>query len=257
MGRVSAERDWHMRSWKRGALAIVVAAAVGAVVWAAESKEEIAKRLWPKERCVSALKDIEKQKADGLISEKTYERRKAMVQQRMAGTFAPTMLAATNPPLNLLQNGGFEDFNPNTRKNMSRWDSWGGWAWPETAKFENDQESRPEYVKEGKLSARFKCVGDPARTGISQTIPTTAGATGYELTIWARGEGENSFQISFEAGVDGTVTEKLGPEWKQITLVGKPKAGAKEFLFYLYSRSGGTIWIDDAKLVPLGVKVED
>ncbi|MFB3892576.1 MAG: hypothetical protein ACE15C_11200 [Phycisphaerae bacterium] len=246
-----------MGSSKRVALALVIAAAVGAAVWAAESREEIIRRLWPQERCDEAMKDIEKQKADGLITQKMYERKKAIVLQRKAGTFQPTMLSATNPALNLLQNASFEDFNPNTDKNKSRWDNWGGWAWPTKAEYVNDKEDRPEYVKEGKLSARFKCVGAPARTGIQQKIPITEGATGYELTIWAKGEGENLLAIAFEAGAKGGFSEKIGPEWKQITLVGKPDPKAKEFTLWIYARGGGTIWLDAARMVPQGVKLED
>jgi hypothetical protein len=246
-----------MGSSKRVVLALAITAVVGAVVWAAESREEIVKRLWTPAHCQAVLQDIEKQKADGLITPKMYERKKAMLQQRLAGTFQPTMISATNPPLNLLQNASFEDFNPNTNKNMSRWDNWGGWAWPEKAKYANDKESRPEYVKEGKLSAKFQSVGDPARTGIQQKLPITEGATGYELTIWAKGEGENLLHIAFEAGARGSFSEKIGPEWKQITLVGTPEAKAKEFTLWIYARGGGTIWIDDAKLVPQGVKMEE
>jgi hypothetical protein len=246
-----------MRSWRRGSLVLLGVGLVAAVVWAAESKEELTKKLWPKERIEAALKDIEKQKADGLITPKMYDRKKKMLQERLAGTFAPTMLSATNPPLNLLQNASFEDYNPNTSRNMSRWDSWGGWAWPTSAAYENGQEQRPEYVKEGKSSARFKCTGAPARTGIQQKNPIIAGATGYELTIWARGEGENLLNIAFEAGARGSFSEKIGPEWQQITVVGKPDANAKEYTLWIYSRGGGTLWLDDAKLLPVGVKVED
>gem|GEM_PF-1012203 len=161
------------------------------------------------------------------------------------------------PPLNLVQNASFEDYNPNTRRNMSRWDWWGGWAWPTTAEYENYWEDRPEYVKAGKYSARFKCTGKPARTGINQGVPTIEGATGYELTIWAKGEGNNMLHVAFESGARGSFMEKIGPEWRKITVTGKPDAGAKKFNLYIYARGGGTLWIDDARLLPLGVKIED
>jgi len=156
-----------------------------------------------------------------------------------------------------VQNASFEDYNPNTRRNMSRWDWWGGWAWPTTAEYENYWEDRPEYVKAGKYSARFKCTGKPARTGINQGVPTIEGATGYELTIWAKGEGNNMLHVAFESGARGSFMEKIGPEWRKITVTGKPDAGAKKFNLYIYARGGGTLWIDDARLLPLGVKIED
>lgn len=246
-----------MNSTKRMCALAVTLALVALVLWAAETKEELTRKLWPRKRVVKALKDVEKQKADGLITRKMYQRKTGMLKARLAGRFSPTMLSTTNPPLNLLRNGSFEDFNPNTRKNMSRWNWWGGWAWPATAAYRNDKESRPEYVKGGKLSARFKCTGKPARTGINQGIPVIEGATGYELTIWAKGEGDNKLQIAFEAGARGTFTGQIGPEWQKITVTAKPKAGAKKFTLYIYSRGGGTIWVDEARLLPLGVKIED
>jgi hypothetical protein len=246
-----------MKLWRKAVTITLMLGLCAMVLWAAETKAQLMKRLWPRARIMKALKDVEKQKADGLSTNKMYQRKKRMLKARLAGTFNPKMLAATNPPLNLLRNGSFEDFNRNTRRNMSRWDWWGGWAWPQKAEYVNDRESRPEYVKSGKLSARFKCTGKPARTGINQGIPTIEGATGYELTIWARGEGNNMLHIAFESGASGRFMERIGPEWRKITVTGKPKAGAKKFTLYFYSRGGGTLWLDDARLLPLGVQIED
>ena len=246
-----------MNAPKKSFVLVLLVSAAAAMLWAAETKQQITKRLWPRERVLKALKDVDKQKADGLITEKMYQRKKRMLTRRLAGTYRSEALSDTNPPLNLLRNASFEDFNRNTRRNMSRWNWWGGWAWPQTAAYANDKEDRPAYVKAGKLSARFKCTGKPARTGINQGIPTIEGATGYELTLWAKGEGNNRLQISFEAGARGTFTGTIGPEWQKITVTGKPRAGAKKFTVYIYSRGGGTIWIDAARLLPLGVELED
>jgi len=246
-----------MKSWQRCTVAALALALSAALLWSAETKQQLAKRLWPRARITKALKDVEKQKADGLITEKMYQRKVKMLRARLAGTFTPKMLSATNPPLNLLRNASFEDYNRNTRRNMSRWNWWGGWAWPKDAAYQNDKEDRAEYVKGGKLSARFKSTGKPARCGINQGIPTIEGATGYELTIWAKGEGNNMLHIAFEAGARGQFREQIGPEWRQITVTGKPDAGAKKFTIWLYSRGGGTIWLDEARMLPLGVKLED
>jgi hypothetical protein len=67
------------------------------------------------------------------------------------------MLSVTNPPLNFIQNGGFEDINRNSAPNRSRWLWWGGWSWG--GDYENHWEDRPEYVRSGKYSARIKCLG--------------------------------------------------------------------------------------------------
>ena len=245
-----------MSVWRRLTVVLFV---VGfcAVLWAAETREELTRKLWPREHIRKVLKDVEKQKTDGLITEKMYQRKKRMLTQRLAGTFQPTALSATDPPLNLLRNASFEEFNPNTRRNMSRWEWWGGWAWPKTAAYRNDKESRPEYVKGGKLSARFACTGKPARTGIQQGVPTIEGATGYELTIWAKGEGNNMLHIAFEAGARGNFREQIGPEWQKITVTGTPQADAKKFTLWIYARGGGTLWLDEARMLPLGVKLED
>ena len=227
----------------------------GVVLWAAESRDDLVRRLWPKERVEAALRSLDRQKEQGLISPETYANKKQMLQERLAGTFQGGMLAVTNPPLNLVQNGGFEEFNPNSRRNMSRWLWWGGWAWPEDAAYDNDKEERPEYVHAGKLSARFTCMGKPARTGISTPmLPVTPGATNYAFTIWARGEGENQLHIAFESGAAGQFMEKIGPAWREIAVCGTPEAGAKEFLIWIYARGAGTLWLDDAKLVPIGVR---
>ena len=246
-----------MHALKRSTMLVLLFSAAAAVLWSAQSLKELTQQLWPREHILKVMKDVDKQKADGLISEKMYARKKTMLQQRLAGTFDPTALSATNPPLNLLQNAGFEDYNPNTRRNMSRWNWWGGWAWPETAEYDNGREDRADHVREGKYSARFKCTGKPARTGINQGIPTIEGATGYELTVWAKGEGNNMLHIAFESGARGSFMEKIGPEWRKITVTGKPDAGAKKFTLYIYSRGGGTIWLDDARMLPLGVEIED
>ena len=246
-----------MTSWMRYGLAVLIVAQAGAAAWAAESREEVTRRLWPKERIEAALKDVEKQKADGLITPQLYEKKRKMLQERAAGTFKPEMLSTTNPPPNLLQNAGFENFNPNTRRNMSRWECWGGWAWPESAEYDNNKEDRPAYVHGGKLSARFKSTGSPARTGICQTIPAVDGAVEYELTLWAKGEGENLLHIAYESGASGQFSEKIGPEWRQVKVVGKIDKNAKNFTLYIYARGGGTIWLDDAKLLPAGVNLED
>jgi len=239
-----------------GAIALVTAG-----VWAAESREAIIARLWPKERLDQALAAVEKQKADGLLSDASCARKKAMIESRRDGRFQPTMLSTTNPPLNFIQNEGFEEINRNSAANRSRWLWWGGWSWG--GDYENMWEERPEYVHSGKYSARITCKGQPGRIGLSTPpLPCVPGATEYVFTIWARGEGDNMLFVNFEEtgkepGVKGTLRTQVPPAWTEITVKGKPDAGAKEYVLYLYVIGKGTIWLDDAKLVPVGVTVED
>ena len=221
----------------------------------ADDKAALAKKLWPRARIVNALKAVEKQRKDGLLSEKAYRKRKAMLESRLAGTYVSQSLSVTNPPLNFIQNGGFEKVNRNSARNRSRWLWWGGWSWG--GDYENYWESRPEYVHSGKFSARIRCVGKRGRIGImTPAIPAVGGATEYKLTFWARGEGDNMLFINFESGARGVLREKIAPAWKQYTLVAKLSEGAKTYRLYLYHIGAGTIWLDDMKLVPVGGTVD-
>jgi hypothetical protein len=227
-------------------LALVAAAAAGS-----QAKGELTAKLWPKERIESALKAVEAQRSEGLLSDAAYARRKAMLEGRRAGKFEPTMLATANPPLNFIQNAGFEEINRNSAPNRSRWIWWGGWSWG--GDYENMWEERPEFVHSGKYSARIACKGQPGRIGISTPpLPMVPGATEYVFTVWAKGEDDNMLFLNFESGMEGTLRQKIGPAWEQVTFKGKPEAGAKQYTLYIYVTGKGTIWLDDAKLVPVG-----
>ncbi|MBM4018542.1 MAG: hypothetical protein FJ288_09485 [Planctomycetes bacterium] len=231
-------------------------AAAGLAAWAAESREALVARLWPKERIEAALASVEAQKQAGLLTDAAYARRKAMLQDRRAGRFQPTMLAVASPPLDLIQNGGFEEVNRNSAPNRSRWLWWGGWSWG--GEYENMWEERPEFVHSGKWSARIACKGQAGRIGLSTPpLPIVPGATEYVFTVWAMGEGENMLFLNFESGARGTLRQKVPAEWTQVTLKGAPDAGAQQFTFYIYVIGKGTIWLDDAKMTPVGATIED
>jgi len=250
-----------MRRLAKSACVAAAMAIVAVGVWAAESRQEIVARLWPRQRIDQALASVDKQKADGLLSDASYARKKAMLLARQAGRFESTMLATTNPPLNFIQNEGFEEINRNSDPNRSRWLWWGGWSWG--GDYENLWEDRPEYVHSGKHSARITCKGQSGRIGISTPpLPCVPGATEYVFTVWAKGEGDNMLFVNFEEtgkdpSVKGTLRTKVPPEWTEITVKGKAEAGAKEYVLYLYVIGKGTIWLDDAKLVPSGANLED
>jgi hypothetical protein len=240
-----------MRKTRRWIPAVLGLAALGTLCLAAETKEDLTRRLWPEERIRAALAAVEKQKAAGLLSEATYARTKAMLAARLAGTFEPTMLSATSPPLNFIQNGGFEEVNRNSRPNRSRWLWWGGWSWG--GDYENRWEDRPQYVRSGQYSARIRCTGKPGRIGISTpALPAPPEAREVVFTVWARGEGANQLFLNFESGARGTLRKRIGPDWEQVTLAGTLDEGAQTYHLYIYVTGEGTIWLDEAKLVPAG-----
>jgi len=216
-------------------------------------KAGLTNRFWPQDRIEEAIKAVEKQRGDGLLSDASYQKKMAMLKARLSGTYLSQSLSVTDPPLNFIQNGGFEKVNRNSDKNRSRWLWWGGWSWG--GDYENMWEDRPEFVHSGRFSARITCTGAVGRIGISTPpLPAVPGATGYKLTFWARGQGENMLFVNFEDGAGGTMREKIGDAWKQYSLVGEPAEGRKTYQVYFYSIGAGTIWLDDVELVPIGGK---
>ena len=236
---------------------VVGAAALMTVVaQAVESRDELRGRLWPRDRIEAALKDLDRQKADGLVSPKMYERKRQMLEGRLAGSYEGEMLATTNPPLNFIQNAGFEEVNRNSARNRSRWIWWGGWSWG--GDYENRWEDRPEHVRSGAFSARMACTGARGRIGISTPkLPLVEGAGAYEFSVWAKGTADNQLFINFEDGAKGTWRDTVPAEWTEIKVRGAPESGARDFMVYIYVTGEGTIWLDDAKLVPVGAKLED
>jgi len=246
------------RAWMAGAAVLGTALAGMALVRADEAaeKQALTRKLWPSERIEAALEAVARQRHDGLLSEKSYQKRKQMLLERRAGTYRPQSLAVTDPPLNFIQNAGFEQVNRNSAKDRSRWLWWSGWSWG--GDYENSWEDRPEFVHSGQFSARIRCTGKTGRIGIfTPKLPSVPGASQYTLTFWARGEGENQLFVNFESGARGVLREKIPPEWKQYTVAGTPEPGSDTYMVYLYAIGEDTIWLDDMKLVPVGGKLEE
>lgn len=63
--------------------------------------------------------------------------------------------------------------------------------------------------------------------------------------------------VNFEEGVTGTLRQKMPPQWKEITVIGKPEGSGRTYQVYLYVTGGGTIWLDDVALVPVGGNLDD
>ena len=246
------------RRWfcKATVAAVLAASTIGAAWAAEETVETLTQRLWSQERIEEAIKAVDQQKQAGLLSEAAYAKRKQALEARRAGTFKPEALSVRNPPLNFIQNGGFEQINRNSAANRSRWLWWGGWSWG--GNYVNLWEDRPEHVHSGKYSARIECKGEKGRIGISTPpLPVIPGATEYKLTFWAKGEGDNQIFINFEEGVTGTLREKLPPDWREITVIGKPAGKKNTYQAYFYVTGGGTVWFDDVALVPVGGNMEE
>ena len=122
----------------------------------------------------------------------------------------------------------------------------------------NRWEERPPYVHSGNYSARIECQDEPGRIGISTPpLPVIPGASEYKLTFWARGEGDNMIFINFEEGVTGTLRERMPTEWKEITVLGKPAGNQNTYVVYFYVTGAGTVWFDDATLVPVGGNLDE
>jgi len=210
---------------------------------------------WDRSRIEQCLKAIEKQKAEGIISESLYARKRAMLEARRAATFKPTALSTKDPgELNLIQNGGFEEINKNSEPNRSRWLWWGGWSWG--GDYENFWATAPN-VHSGQYAAGIRCKGATGRIGISTPkLPILPGTTELVLTFWGKGEGDNQVFVNFESGATGVLRQTLAPEWKPYTVRAKPEPGATEFTLYIYSIGGGTLYLDDVSLAPVGAKLD-
>jgi hypothetical protein len=238
-----------MRLRSKFSLTVLLAwAAAFQLATAAEKSSEA----WSPERIAEAMRALERMKTNGLITEGQWQRKRALLEERRAGRFKSTALSQTDPAeLNFLQNSGFEEVNKNSARNRSRWLWWGGWSWG--GDYENFWETRPAYVRSGSYSAGIRCTGKAGRIGLNTpSLPIVPGVKEYEFTVWAKGEGENQLFLNFESGATGTLRQKIGSEWEQVTLRGVTETGARGFSFYIYVSGLGTIWLDDAKLVPVG-----
>jgi len=218
---------------------------------------EVSGEAWPPERITAALQSLVKLKTAGLISEGQYQRKHTMLEDRHAGLFKASVLSLSDPAeVDFIQNGGFEEINENSGRNRSRWLWWEGWSW--SGDYENFWESRKEFVHSGNYSAGIRCTGMPGRIGINTPmLPLLPGVREYLFTVWAKGEGDNQLFLSFESGAAGALRKKIGSDWEHLALKGIAEADAKDFRFYIYVAGRGTIWLDDAKLVPVGEKKKE
>ncbi len=210
---------------------------------------------WTKQRIEHCLQAIEKLKAQGLMSEEHYARKRAMLERRLAGTFVPSVPAREmEGEINFIQNPGFEQINKNTARNRSRWLWWNGWSWG--GEYENFW-ATGENKHSGEYAAGIRCLGRNGRIGIfTPRIPLLPGTEELVFTIWAKGEGDNMLFINFEQGARGSLRQKIPPQWTKIEVRGKPEPGAQSFNVFIYSIGYGTIYLDDAKLVPVGAKLK-
>lgn len=223
-----------------------LAAFSSAAALSAQTRAELTAELWPRARVESALAALDEQRSAGLLSEVAHERRRNMLLARLDGTFTPTMLAVLNPP-DLIQNGGFEAIDRNTRPDRSRWHWWQGWRWE--GEYEMRWEDRGRHVRSGRHAARITSVGAAGRIAIfTPILPAIGDARRYRFEVWAKGSGENELLVSFEAGASGSVRKRVGRGWERVEVQGLLSPGALGFRVYLNSTGTGTIWLDDATL---------
>jgi len=210
--------------------------------------------LWSPQRIQAALAAVDKAHAAGITSDARYAQKRAMLEKRLAGTFEGTALSNADPAeVDLIQNGGFEEINPNSDAKRSRWLWWEGWDWG--GDYENFWAEAPN-VHSGRYAAGIRCTGQKGRIGIfTPQLPILPGVQRYDLTLWAKGEGDNELFINFESGCTGTLRQRVPEEWTEIQLTGEPEPGAQGFGLYLYVTGEGTIYLDDVKLVPVGGEV--
>jgi len=229
-------------------LALLVVSGIGGH-WT--SGQEPSQELWTRPRIEAALAAVERAHKAGVTSDARYRQKRAMLEKRLAGTFEGTALSDTDPAeVNLIQNAGFEQINPNSDRNRSRWLWWEGWDWG--GDYENSWAEAPN-VHSGQYSAGIRCTGRPGRIGIfTPKLPILPGVLSYELTLWAKGEGSNELFINFESGCTGTLRQRVPEQWTEVKLTGEPEEGAKDFSLYLYVTGEGTIYLDDVRLVPVG-----
>ena len=220
------------------------------------SGQDSGEELWARERIEAALTAIESAREAGVTSDARYQQKRAMLEKRLAGAFEGTALSTTDPAeINLVQNGDFEQINPNSDRNRSRWLWWEGWDWG--GDYENFWAEAPN-VHSGQYSAGTRCTGQRGRIGIfTPKLPILPGVLSYELTLWAKGEGDNELFVNFESGCTGTLRQRVPEQWTEINLTGQPEQGANDFGLYLYVTGEGTIYLDDVKLVPVGGELEE
>lgn len=223
------------RSWGLGLLtALGVLLACGLVL--AITKTEVRKQ----------MEGVKQAYQRGLMSEERYKQKMAMLEEKLktAPDVEPPVVE-TDEPVNLIQNGSFEDFNPNSEPNRSRWLWWGGWSWG--GDYENNKAGEAE---DGKLCAQIKCTGQAGRIGLmTPDIPVLKKQADYELTLWIKGTPGNRLNVAFESGAGGNGAFTGGDKWEKVTVKGKADAGADKFRIYFYVVGTGTIWLDNVQLM--------
>ena len=79
-------------------LIVIVAGAVFIGQDMQADRDALVKALWPQGRILDAMKAVEQQRRDGLLSQESYEKRMAMLKARLAGTYVSESLSVSNPP---------------------------------------------------------------------------------------------------------------------------------------------------------------
>ena len=100
---------------------LLVVVAVGTVFMGQDNKADkdaLTKELWPESRILGAIKVVEQQRRDGLLGEKSYQKRMDMLKARLSGVYVSESLSAP---------GGFPSvFSSGKWQSMVRRVRWNG-----------------------------------------------------------------------------------------------------------------------------------
>jgi len=191
------------------------------------------------------MEGVKKAYQRGLMTEERYKQKLAYLEEALkTAPEGEPPVKDENVRINMIQNGSFEDFNPNTGKWRSRWMWWNGWKWG--GDYVNNKAGD---AKDGKLCAEIKCTGRKGRIGLfTPEFPILKKDAEYELTLWIKGTPGNRLNVAFEGDARGNGAFTGGPEWKKVTVIGKAKPKGTKFRVYFYMVGTGTLWIDDVQM---------
>ena len=190
----------------------------------------------------SQLADIDTQLKTGVISKTRYDAKKKLIEAPPAAADE----AKDAGPENMLQNAGFEEFNPNSSPQNSRWPGWGGWCWAGNYEF---FKANGVNKHSGDAALGCRCTGAAGRIGLMVKLPITKKDAKIDISVWIKGEGNNKLRVAFESGASGGGEAVGDGGWKLVTFTGASNPDAKSFTLYLYVVGGGTLYLDDAMAV--------
>ena len=113
----------------------------------------------------------------------------------------------------------------------------------------------PEAKISGSVSQRIEVTGaEPCTLGISQDGIFVEAGEWYELKCWLRANGIKSpvqARLHGDGQTDAEAKFTVGPEWKKFIARLRPKRRNTDETLSIEFRGPGTLWIDNASLMPV------